>query len=183
MTTKKNSLTGEKSHVTVSKNRETEDDADSDSKRHRLSSIATHHSKPQHAKVSKFLDHVNGGELSSTEVQKARRSDVEYLNKVKVVERVPYSFVKHRTGKEPIKVKWADTLKTNGIHRSRLVAKECRRGSKIDGFTNFSETPPREFVNLMISMVATAQWDQAAWFGQEGHENSSEIVMMHTDIL
>ena len=172
----KQSLTGGKSHVTVSKNRETEDDAD-------RSSIATHHSKPQHAKVSKFWDHVNGGELSSTEVLKARRLDVEYLNKVKVVERVPYSFVKHRTGKEPIKVKWADTLKTNGIHGSRLVAKECRRGSKIDVFTNFSETPPREFANLMISMVATAQWDQAAWFGQEGHENSSEIVMMHTDIL
>ena len=34
----------------------------------------------------------------------------------------------------------------------------------------------------MISMVSTAQWDQAAWFGQEGHENSSEIVMMHTEI-
>ena len=36
-------------------------------------------------------------------------------------------------------------------------------------------------VKLMISMVATGQWDQAAWFGQEGHENSSGIVMMHTD--
>ena len=34
----------------------------------------------------------------------------------------------------------------------------------------------------MISMVATAQWDQAAWFGQEEHENSSEVVVMHTDI-
>ena len=34
----------------------------------------------------------------------------------------------------------------------------------------------------MTSVVATDQWDQAAWFGQEGHENSSEIVLMHTDI-
>ena len=79
-------------------------------------------------------------------------------------------------------VRWVDTLKNSGIHRSRLVAKEFHRGSKVDGFTNFSATPPLELVKLMISMVATAQWDQAAWFGQEGHENSSEIVMVHTDI-
>ena len=101
---------------------------------------------------------------------------------MKVVERVPYPFVKHRTGKEPIKVGWVDTLTTSGIHRSRLVAKEFRHGSKIDGFTNFWATPPFELVKLMIPMTATAQWDPAVRFGQEGHENSSEIVMMHADI-
>ena len=90
----KRSPTEEKSHVTVSRNRETEDDADRDSK----TSIATHHSKPQHAGVSKFWDHVNGGELSAMEVRKARRLEVKYLNKMKVVERVPYSFSKHRAG-------------------------------------------------------------------------------------
>ena len=62
------------------------------------------------------------------------------------------------------------------------MAKEFRRGSNIDGFTNFSATPPLELVKLMISMMATAQWDQTEWFRQEGHESSSEIVMMHTDI-
>ena len=101
---------------------------------------------------------------------------------MKVVERVPYSFIKHKTGKEPIKVRWVDTLKTSGIHRTRLVAKEFRRGSKIDGLMGFSATPPLELSKLMISMVSTAQWDQTAWFGREGHESSSEIVMMHTDI-
>ena len=89
-------------------------------------------------------------------MQKARRLEVKCLNKMKVVARVPYSFVKHRTGKEPIKVRWVDTLKTSGIHRSRLVAKEYRRGPKIDGFTNFSATPLLELVKLMVSMVATA---------------------------
>ena len=126
----KQSPTPEKSHVTVSRN----------SKRQRLSSIATHRSKPQHARVSTFWDHVDGGELSALEM--------EHLNKMKVVERVPYSFI---------------NLKTNGIHRSRLVAKEFRCGSKIDGFMNFSATPPHELVKLMISMVATARWDQTAW--------------------
>ena len=57
--------------------------------------------------------------MSATEVRKARRLEVEYLNKMKVVERVPYSFIKHRTGKEPIKVRWVDTLKTSGIHRGQ----------------------------------------------------------------
>ena len=111
--------------------------------------------------------------MRARQVQKACQLEVEHLNKMKVVERVPYSFVIHRTGKEPIKARW--------VPRSRLVVKEFRRGSKIDGFTNFSATPPHELVKLMISMVATAQWDQAARFVQEGHENSSEVVMMHTD--
>ena len=120
--------------------------------------------------------------MSAMEVRKARRLEVKYLNRMEVVERVPYSFIKHRTGKEPIMVRWVGTLKTSGIHKSMLVAKEFLRGSKIDGFMNFSATPPLELEKLMMSMVATAQWDQAAWFGQEGHESSSEIVMMHTDI-
>ena len=68
----KQSPAEEKSHVTASRNRETEDDADRDSKRQRLSTMATHHSKPQHAGVSKFWDYVNGGELSAVEVRKAR---------------------------------------------------------------------------------------------------------------
>ena len=115
-------------------------------------------------------------------MQKARRLEVEYLNQMTVVERVPNSFTKHRNGKEPIKVRLVDTLKNSGIHKSKLVTKEFRRGSKIDGLMNFSATLPLELVKLMISMVATAQWDQTAWFGQEGHESSSDIVMMHTDI-
>ena len=98
--------------------------------------------------------------MRARQVQKACQLEVEHLNKMKVVERVPYSFVKHRTGKEPIKARW--------VPRSKLVAKEFRRGSKIDGFTNFSATPPLELVKLMISVAATAQWDQAARFVQEG---------------
>ena len=61
------SPTEDKSHVTVSRNSETEDDADRDSKRQRLSSTATHHSN------------VNGGELSAMEVRKARRLEVEHF--------------------------------------------------------------------------------------------------------
>ena len=44
------------------------------------------------------------------------------------------------------------------------MAKEFRRGSKLDACKHFSATPPLELVKLIISMVATAQGDRAAWF-------------------
>ena len=45
----------QESNVTVSRNRETQDDDNRDSKRQRLSSVATHHSKLQHTGVLKYL--------------------------------------------------------------------------------------------------------------------------------
>ena len=108
--------------------------------------------------------------------QRARQLEV-------VVERVPHTLISARTGKEPIEVTWVDSLKSSGIHRNRLVAKEFRRGSKVHGFTNFSATPPlEELVKLVRSLVATSRWDRAAWIGEDEHQNSSEIVVMHTDI-
>ena len=62
----------EKGGVTASRNRETEDD-DRDSHRQRLSSVATHDSKPQRADVK-------GGDLGAGDVQKARQLEVECLN-------------------------------------------------------------------------------------------------------
>ena len=85
-------------------------------------------------------DHVNGGELSSREVQKTCQLDLEYLKKMQVLNPKSCSPVKKRTAKEPIKVKCEYTLKSKGIHRSRLVAKEFRRGSKDDGHGLLSDT-------------------------------------------
>ena len=62
------------------------------------------------------------GDLNAREVQKARPLEVEYVNKMRVVERVAQSLIRAGTGKEPIKVRWVDTLKKSGM-RSRLVAK------------------------------------------------------------
>ena len=62
------------------------------------------------------------------------------------------------------------------------MAKEFRRGCKVNGFTTFSATPQLEVVKLIISMVATAQQDRAARFGGEEHESSPEIVLVHMDI-
>ena len=97
--TKKNKIPRKRRATSLSaRSRETQDDEDRDSKRQRLSSAATHHSKPQHAGVLKYWDHVNGGELCARGVQKARQLEVEYPNKMSVVDRVPYSLVKHKTG-------------------------------------------------------------------------------------
>ena len=95
--------------------------------------------------------------------------EVDYLNKMRVFEQVPYEVAKARMQREPIKVRWVDTLKGSGIQRSRLVAKEIRRGSKYEGFANFSATPPLELVKLIISLVATAQGDLESWFGWREH--------------
>ena len=54
--------------------------------------------------------------MRARQVRKASQLEVEHLNKMKVAERVPYSFAKHRTGKEPIKARW--------VPMSSLVAKE-----------------------------------------------------------
>ena len=66
------------------------------------------------------------------------------MNKMRVFERVPCEVAKARMRREPIKVRWVDTLKGSGIHRSRLMAKEFRRGSKYQGFAHFPATPPLE---------------------------------------
>ena len=54
--TEKQDPMDEKSNVTVSRNGQTQYDDDRYSKRPRLSSVATHHSKPQRAEVLKYWD-------------------------------------------------------------------------------------------------------------------------------
>ena len=78
---------------------------------------------------------------------------------------MPFEVAEARMRKEPIKVRWVDTLKGSGIHRSRLVAREFRRSPIYEGFANFSATTPLELMKLIISLVATAQRDRESWFG------------------
>ena len=73
------------------------------------------------------LGHVNGEDLSSEQV-KNRASWVRISERRKEVEREPCLVAKARTGKEPLKVRRVDALKSSGVHRSRLVAKENRHG-------------------------------------------------------
>ena len=118
--------------------------------------------------VLKYWDHANDGELSTREVQKTRQLEVRVFEQGESRGTSAVLF-QAQDCQGAHRVRW----KNRGKRRSRLVAKEFRRGSKIDGFTNFSDTPLLELVKLMISQVATARWDQAAWFGHEGRKNNS----------
>ena len=69
--------------------------------------------------------------------------------------------------------------KNSGVNRSRLVANEFHRESTIHGFTNFFETAPLDLVWLMISRVATDQWDRAAWLGRQEHDCAETVAMTH----
>ena len=82
------------------------------------------------------------------------------MNKMRGFEQVPYEVAKDRMLRAPSSSsRCLDTLKGSGIQRSRLVARELRRGSKYSGFAHFSATLPLELVKLIISLVATSQSD------------------------
>ena len=78
--------------------RRSEDDV-RETKRQRLASVATSQPKPE-LKIERFWDHVNGGELDAHEVRKARQLEVDYLNKMRVFERVPCEVAKARMRRE-----------------------------------------------------------------------------------
>ena len=84
--------------------------------------------------------------------------------------------------RKPGREKNLSSLEGSGIHWSRLVAKEFRRGSKYEGFANFSATPPMELVKLIMSLVATALRDPESWFGWRECGANDQIAMMLTDI-
>ena len=116
----KQDLVEETSNATVGRNRARQDEDGRHSMRQRPPSVATSHFKPQRAEVLTYCDHVNGGELSAGEVQTARRLEVEYLNKMKLMERVPHSLTRARTGKEPIEAGWVDVVNSSGCGNSSM---------------------------------------------------------------
>ena len=75
---------------------------------------------------------------------------------IKELERRVYQVVDleeawNKTGKAPIGVRWVDVKKNDGIHRSRLVAKDYKPKSKkgdIEGL--YASMPPLELVKLII---------------------------------
>ena len=84
-----------------------------------------------------------------------------------VVERRLYCLIKARIGKEPIKVRLANTMKNSGVHISRLVVTSYATGRTPMGLQlSFSAAPPLELLKMMISMMETTHWD----------------VVMHKDI-
>ena len=153
-----------------------------ETKRQRLTSMTTSRDMSGAKADNTFCNHVNGGDLNAHEVHKARQVEVEHLSKMLVFELAPHEIAKSHMRRDPIKVRCVDTWHNSGIHRRRLMAKECRKGYECEAFAKFSALLPLELVKMMISMVATAQTGVGSLYGEQNLAGGEEIVMMHTDI-
>ena len=98
---------------------------------------------------------MSGKTLDHSGVVKARKMELEYVDKRPVYEEVPTEECLRATGKMPVDTKWVDIDKGGpGAHfyRSRWVAKDFRT-TTTDEY--FSATPPYEAVKLMLSLAAS----------------------------
>ncbi len=99
-------------------------------------------------------DDVTGEELDPEEVTKARAEEVQFYKSRKVYTKVPKSQCWKRTGKAPIPVRWIDHNKgdkTRPNYRSRLVAKDIKKGARPD---LYAATPPLEALKTILALAA-----------------------------
>jgi len=102
-----------------------------------------------------FWDEYTGERLPSEEVARARSDEIDGLKQYGVFEKVSVEECWKETGKRPIGVRWIDCNKGDAVHpnfRSRLVAKEIKKDSRID---LFAATPPLEPKNILFSLAVT----------------------------
>ena len=107
---------------------------------------------------SQAWDDVTGLPLHPQMVRQARSEHIACYKKMQVFEKVLLEECWTRTGKAPIKVRWADVDKHKGEglpkYRSRLVACHYNTGPN-DG--TFAATSPIESLNTVISNSTTGE--------------------------
>ena len=99
------------------------------------------------------LDDVSGAELNPRTVRQARQEEIDYVNKMRLYDKVPISECKGVTGKSPVTVRWVDINKGDQLqpnYRSRLVAREINTHKREDPF---AATPPLEALKIILSMT------------------------------
>ena len=83
-------------------------------------------------------------ELDPDKMQEAREEECKELER-RVYVKVPVQECWDKTGKAPIGVRWVDVRKSDGTHRSRLVARDFRPKSRVDDLEGlFASMPPLE---------------------------------------
>lgn len=98
--------------------------------------------------------------LERAYVIEARMNGIDALKKMGVWKMVPMSQCIGKTGRRPIKARWADINKgenANRNYRSRCVAQAVRQahgGARREGL--FAAMPPIDVLKLIISRAATA---------------------------
>ena len=98
-----------------------------------------------------FYDETTGEQLDKEKVIEARAQEMRYYHRMGVYTKVPYEQAVGRTGRRPIGSKWVDIKKSDGRHRSRLVAKEFNNGVDQD---MYAATPPLEALKLLVVKAA-----------------------------
>ena len=103
--------------------------------------------------MDEYVDDMSGKPLISRLVNEARGDEMAKFRQHNVYTKVPISECVASTGKQPIGSKWIDINKGDEKepnYRSRLVAKEIRRGPNED---MFAATPPLEAKKCLFSLV------------------------------
>lgn len=93
-------------------------------------------------------------QLDPVRVREAPRADVDLLKRRTVYDKVPKQRCRDLTGREPIKVRWVDTIKQDEVipkYRSRLAAKYFRR----DQTQTCIQQHHQKTLRLLIPLVAT----------------------------
>ena len=102
------------------------------------------------------IDDVRGGPLVVKDVVKARKTEMKYVHGRRVYRYNTKTECRRLTGKEPIKVRWVDTMKDDGL-RARLVAMEFRRKHET---AIFAGTPPLESLRILARIAAQGMDDE-----------------------
>jgi hypothetical protein len=99
-------------------------------------------------------DDVNGGVLDLEKVREARNEEVNFMKEKGIWQEASIEDAWRVTGKAPVSVKWVDTLKSGGIVRSRLVARDFRVKGDKDREDLFAATPPLELLKALVAKAA-----------------------------
>ena len=102
-----------------------------------------------------FQDDISGAPLSTSGVQKARQEELEVLESMGWLIRVPRDSLPNKT--RVITTRWVDVNKGDHVTpklRSRFVARELKMGGS-SGPDIFAATPPPDSFRFLVSLCAT----------------------------
>ena len=102
------------------------------------------------------IDDVKGGALDVKEVARARDTEMAYVHERRIYDYSTKDECRRVTGKNPINVRWVDTMKDSGI-RARLVAMEFRLKHEA---AIFAGTPPLESMRALMRIAASGMGEE-----------------------
>jgi len=108
--------------------------------------------------TSYFWDDVNGGILEPNLTAAARKEELDWVEKGKVMDIVPMQQCYDETGRGPETLRWIDTNKGDSQNprvRSRIVVREHKGRTQLDAVARFSSMPPLEALKFLCAAFMT----------------------------